>query len=555
MLHAHVFGGDHLAVEHHLLRAVLVVVALDQPQNLLGEAHVVGVVDDGDPLVFGRFDQAVDADGEVLARQVDVARVEERKHSLALQLFEVLVVGQLHLVRKVDHLFEERQVGNALPLGVLDTAVEVDRQHALRTGRDAARSQRVAESVVLDLVAQAAARRQRVGVVAHVGEERMSFGVHLGREVAPLGVHHVAVAGQQRHRLDGEGEHGFEPFGVEPLHEAFLQPRQPLPVGARPVGETELAEERFEVVAVVVGDIPEDGLEVACAGGLVDRVDHLFEAVGDDLVDRAAVAREVDHLVGAPVVVLAELLRDEVVHVHQEFGGGAGAREHRRDDEDHVDEAAAEGFEIGRPRRVAADRGRAAQQPRIHRDRGAVVGQRRLVVLVDEMAVEQFEVTVGDFFAVHLLQPVGQQAAVETDEVLLGQLADERGDVLVLDVGVGVVFRAGGGVLGLAVVHQELQLVAHFAVFGMFLPVDDVGFGHLVVAFGHQRRLDLVLNLFDGRAVRDADASQNLGEHLVGGETPDREEGFGDGRTDLVDRETLAFAVALGDENFGTAHS
>jgi len=171
------------------------------------------------------------------------------------------------------------------------------------------------------------------------------------------------------------------------------------------------------------------------------------------------------------------------------------------------------------------------------------------------MAVEQFEVTVGDFFAVHLLQPVGQQAAVETDEVLLGQLADERGDILVLDVGVGVVFRAGGGVLGLAVVHQELQLVAHFAVFGMFLPVDDVGFGHLVVAFGHQRRLDLVLNLFDGRAVRDADASQNLGEHLVGGETPDREEGFGDGRTDLVDRETLAFAVALGDENFGTAHS
>ena len=158
------------------------------------------------------------------------------------------------------------------------------------------------------------------------------------------------------------------------------------------------------------------------------------------------------------------------------------------------------------------------------------------------MAVEQFEVTVGDFFAVHLLQPVGQQAAVETDEVLLGQLADERGDVLVLDVGVGVVFRAGGGVLGLAVVHQELQLVAHFAVFGMFLPVDDVGFGHLVVAFGHQRRLDLVLNLFDGRAGARAPRTGDV-------------EGFGDGRTDLVDRETLAFAVALGDENFGTAHS
>lgn len=73
---------------------------------------------------------------------------------------------------------------------------------------------------------------------------------------------------------------------------------------------------------------------------------------------------------------------------------------------------------------------------------------------------------------------------------------------LFLDVGVGVVLRAGGGVLGLAVVHQELQFVAHLAVVGVLLPVDDVSLGHLVVAFGHQRRLDLILDLFDGRAVR-----------------------------------------------------
>ena len=382
----------------------------------------------------------------------------------------------------------------------------------------------------------------------------MPLGVHLRRDVAPFLVHHVAVPGQQGHRLDREGQHGLRALAVEPRHETLLQPRQRFPVRLRPVGEYEFAEQAFEIVAVVIGHVPEHGLEVTRPRGLVDRVDDLFETVRNHLVDRPVLFREVDHLVRPLVVIFSVLLFDEIVHIHQELRRGAGAREHRRYDEDHVDEAAAEGFEIGRPRRVAADRGRAAQQPRIHRDRGAVVGQRRLVVLVDEMAVEQFEVTVGDFFAVHLLQPVGQQAAVETDEVLLGQLADERGDILVLDVGVGVVFRAGGGVLGLAVVHQELQLVAHFAVFGMFLPVDDVGFGHLVVAFGHQRRLDLVLNLFDGRAVRDADASQNLGEHLVG-ETPDREEGFGDGRTDLVDRETLAFAVALGDENFGTAHS
>ena len=446
------------------------------------------------------------------------------------------------------------EVVHAVLHGVLDAAVQVDRQYALRTRRDASGAQRVAEPIVPDLVPQAAARRQRVGVVADVGEERVPRGVHFGREVAPLAVHHVAVAGQQRHRLDGEGQHGFRAFAVEPRHKPFLQPRQRLPMGFRAVREDEFPEKRLEIVAVVVGDVPEHGLEIPRPGGLVDRVDDLLEAVGDHLVDRAPFLREVDHFVGARVVILAVLLFDEIIHVHQEFGRRAGSREHRRDDEDHVDEPAAERLEVGRARRVAAHRQRAAQQPRVHRDRGAVVGHRRFVVLVDEVAVEQAQVFVRQLLAVHLLDAVGQQTAVQADEVPLREFADQRGDVLVLDVGVGVVFRPRRGVLRVAVVDQEFEFLAVFAVLGVLLAVEHVALGHGEITLGHQGHLHLVLNLLDRHAVRDADAAQHRREVVVRGVAAHREERLADRAFDLFDRERRPFAVAFDDVNFRNAH-
>ena len=83
------------------------------------------------------------------------------------------------------------------------------------------------------------------------------------------------------------------------------------------------------------------------------------------------------------------------------------------------DEAAAEGFEVGRAGGVPADGDRSAEQPGVHRDRGAVVGHRGFVVLVDEVVFEQVDVLVRQFLSVHLPDAVGQQAAVEPDEVAL----------------------------------------------------------------------------------------------------------------------------------------
>ena len=94
---------------------------------------------------------------------------------------------------QVDDFLKEGEVVHVVACRILDAAVEVDGEHALRSGGDAAGSQGVAEAVVLDLVAQAAARRQRISVVAEVGEERMSFGVHFCGEVGPLLVDDIAV--------------------------------------------------------------------------------------------------------------------------------------------------------------------------------------------------------------------------------------------------------------------------------------------------------------------------------------------------------------------------
>ena len=262
----------------------------------------------------------------------------------------------------------------------------------------------------------------------------------------------------------------------------------------------------------------------------------------------------VDDFVGTLVVVLAVVEADEVVHIHQELRRGAGTRQLRGDHEHHINKATAERAQLGRGGAVAADRSRAFVEPGIHGDGGAVVGQTGLVVFVDEVVVEQVEVTVSKFLAVYRLDAVRQQAAVDADEARLGQLADERGDIFLLHVGVGVVLRAGGRVGSIAVVAQEVDLLADLAIFGVLLAVQDVVFGHSVVLFRHQGSLHLVLDLLHGDAVGHADTTQDAVEVLVGGIKAGCEKGFTDGYFDLVEGEGFLLAVPFGNVQSSVAH-
>ena len=135
VFHANVLGGNHLAVEHQavFLRVIFLVVFFDEPQNLLHKGFVLRVIRNLDFEELGGFHEAVHADGEVLATQIDVARVEQRQHAFLLQFLQVLVVANLHFVAKVNDFFEESEVVHVVARGVLDAAVEVDGEHALGT--------------------------------------------------------------------------------------------------------------------------------------------------------------------------------------------------------------------------------------------------------------------------------------------------------------------------------------------------------------------------------------------------------------------------------------
>ena len=98
---------------------------------------------------------------------------------------------------------------------------------------------------------------------------------------------------------------------------------------------------------------------------------------------------------------------------------------------------------------------------------GTIVGKARLVVLIYKMVGEQVDIFLGGLLAIHLLDAVGEQTAVETDEIRLGQLAYEGGDILVLYIGVGVILRACGCIGSLAIVGEELQFFHRLAVCGV----------------------------------------------------------------------------------------
>ena len=325
VLHTYVLCRDHLAVEHHIFRAVLFVLLLDDAEQLLHEMRILRRIFDLQTEELGSLYQTVHTDRQILTADIDVAGVEQRQHAFRLQGLEVLVVCQLHFVHQVNDILYICLVRDVVTYGVLDGAVQVDRQHGFRTRRDTAGAEGVAETVVRDRVTQTAAAREAVRVVAHVGEERVTLRVHLCREIAVLLVFDIAILRQQRHRLYREREYRAGTLFVEPVHESLLQPVQAVPVRSLAVRETEVLKQALEIVAVVVADVPEYRLEITGTARLVQTVNNLLEAVADHAVNRAAFQTQIDYLVRALVVILAVLLLDEVIHIHKELGRSARA--------------------------------------------------------------------------------------------------------------------------------------------------------------------------------------------------------------------------------------
>ena len=337
----------------------------------------------------------------------------------------------------------------------------------------------------------------------------MALGVHLCCEVGHIGVGESAVGiVEQSHSFDRESEHRLGTLVVEPTHEAFLEPAEAFPVGFGAVGETELAEKAVEVGFVVVGNVPEDGLIVASSRRLVEGVNNLLEAVGNDLVESAFLQAQINHLGGILPIVFAVVEANEIVEIHQELWSGTSAAKHGADHEHHVDEAAAETFEVGGCRRVATNAGGAGEQPGVHRYAGAIICERSLVVLINKMVSQQVNISVGCLFAIEEFDAVGKETAVETDKVAFGKLADKGGNVFVLHVGVGVILATRRSVGGLDIVGEEFEFFHCLAVLGVLLTIEHEAFGDIVEALLHEGDLNLVLDLLDGNTVMDIEVGK-----------------------------------------------
>ena len=157
VFYSHILRRNHLAVEESFLGAILLVVSFDYAEHFLYEFGVLRIVGNFKSEEFRSLYHTVDTYGEILPCDIDVTGIEERKHTLGLKVLEILVVADLYLVHEVGDILEEGDIVHSVLHCILYAAVEIDGEHGLGTRGHSAGTEGVAESVVLNFVAQTAA--------------------------------------------------------------------------------------------------------------------------------------------------------------------------------------------------------------------------------------------------------------------------------------------------------------------------------------------------------------------------------------------------------------
>ena len=383
--------------------------------------------------------------------------------------------------------------------GVLDEAVDVNRNHIATTRHHARQTRSGTEGILGQFVAQATTGGQTVGTVGDVGEETVPLGVHFGTEFLVVLVNNILAIVHHGKGLYGEGEHLLEAYLVEPFHEKALQCINGFPFGLAPVGIAKILEERIEIRVVVVGDIGERTLEAAVGGRLVDAPDELLESLEDLSLDGAA-----DAAVGGCHFVVqimipfgAELNDDIVVERNEVFTKCHRSFALRGEQEGEVGDLSAERLQVvGRAGRHTVNIAHAFGHERIERIGLAIKfdgGRARLVVGINNMVVEVLLVLVGHFgeerlqFVLH---------ALALDESVGGfiYLAFEVGHVLHRHVGVGVGFGGGSRIVhGVAIAVHIVNAFADEAGLLVVVAIKDESLGHGKMFVLHQCALHHVL--------------------------------------------------------------
>ena len=104
------------------------------------------------------------------------------------------------------------------------------------------------------------------------------------------------------------------------------------------------------------------------------------------------------------------------------------------------------------------------EQEGIHRHGDAIgrANQMRLIMAIDTMLIELFEISIGYFDAEHLMQLLPHAQAIDADHIGLGDFVCEGSDILVVDIGVGVYLGAGRRVARLTVLVIVVEVRLKF---------------------------------------------------------------------------------------------
>ena len=98
MLHTYVFGRNHLAVEHHVLRAILTIILFYQSEDTLYKVQIFIVRCNLQSHELSSLNESVDTDGQILTGDIDITSIKQWEHTMGLEFLQVLIVSQLYLV-------------------------------------------------------------------------------------------------------------------------------------------------------------------------------------------------------------------------------------------------------------------------------------------------------------------------------------------------------------------------------------------------------------------------------------------------------------------------
>ncbi len=116
-----------------------------------------------------------------------------------------------------------------------------------------------------------------------------------------------------------------------------------------------------------------------------------------------------------------------------------------------------------------------------------------------------------------------------------------------LHIGIGIVFRACGGICSLAIVGQELKFLHSLTILSMTLAIEHETFGDIVITLFHQGHLYLILNFLDSDAVMYVKMCDDIRQTSEVYIFVYRLERLDDGIHNLVERKTFCITVSLGD--------